>query len=61
MIAIAMVALNLFHPGMLFGQQRKPSQNLEGSDTWSTIELKGNRLSEIFDVSVSRNHLDFKA
>jgi len=61
MIAIAMAALNLFHPGMLFGQQSKPSKILEGSDTWTTIDLKGDRLSEIFDVCVPRDHLDFKA
>lgn len=52
MVVIAMISLNLFHPGSVFGKRkgRKMVEMTSNEDRSSTIELKGDRLSERFQV-----------
>jgi hypothetical protein len=45
-----MVALNLFHPGLVFGKRGKATESLDEEDTWSVIELIGESLSPAFKV-----------
>lgn len=53
MVVIAMVSLNLFHPGSVFGKRTSKDRVDESAineDRSSMIELKGDRLSERFQV-----------
>ncbi|RDI78756.1 hypothetical protein Vi05172_g11269 [Venturia inaequalis] len=55
MVAIAMISLNLFHPGSVFGKRTRKGRvakmaSNDPADRSSAIELKGDRLSERFQV-----------
>lgn len=51
MIVVAMTALNLFHPGSVAGRERgKVVETVNEGDNSSVMELKGERLSEVFQL-----------
>lgn len=55
MVVIAMISLNLFHPGTVFGRRNRKGEVLDmtpndAANRSSAIELKGDSLSERFQI-----------